>query len=496
MAGKLTARGAESCAKRKGRFLDGDGLFLRILDPGKRAYWVYRYRLNGRDRETSVGAYPATSLADARVKHKQLVASVANKVDPVGDRRAAKEAKTVSDDATFGEVADAYLDRKEKRGELGRSRKHRAQWYSTLASLPTSFRSLPVDQIGPQQVFDTLDERWAKTPETAKRLRGRIEAVLDFARKPENTRPNPAAFSGWLKTKLGSAKKLGKIDPKSGERVERGHFASMDFRDLPPFIARLSEIDSVASRALQFTILTASRTNEALGARWDEINFGEAVWTVPPERMKSGEVHEVPLSNAALAILNVQRERRGNNPHVFPGDRPMRSVGASTMPMMMRRLDAEATVHGFRSSFRVWCSNVAHVEFEVAEAALSHRIGSAVSRAYNRTGMLARRRPMMSAWASLSPAPTPTMLCGSSVARRDQDRHQPSAPPVEGDYGNAVWASNANHGCAGIREASLHSMSAASRAGERRLAFGLYRGGQRRHSEPPLLSAGRAAARS
>jgi hypothetical protein len=119
MAGKLTARGAESCAKRKGRFLDGDGLFLRVLDPGKRAYWVYRYRLNGRDRETSVGSYPAVSLADARVKHKQLVASVASKIDPVGDRRAAKEAKTVSDGAAFGEVADAYLDRKEKRGELG-----------------------------------------------------------------------------------------------------------------------------------------------------------------------------------------------------------------------------------------------------------------------------------------------------------------------------------------------------------------------------------------
>ena len=333
------------------------------------------------------------------MKHTQLRASVAQKVDPVGDRRAAKEAKTVSDAATFGEVADAYLDRQEKRGELGKNPKHRQQWRSTLASLPASFRSLPVDQIGPKQVFDALDPIWADTPETAQRLRGRIATVLDFARKPDDTRPNPAAWSGWLKTKLGTAKKLGKIDPKSGERVERGHYAAMPYEALPAFMARLSEIDSVASRALQFTILTASRTNEALGARWDEINFDEAVWTVPPERMKTGEIHKVPLSDAALAILYAQRERRGNNPHVFPG-RPMRSLGASTMPMMARRLDAEATVHGFRSSFRVWCSNVAHVEFELAEAALSHRIGSAVSRDYNRTTMLARRRPIMSAWAS------------------------------------------------------------------------------------------------
>jgi integrase len=265
-------------------------------------------------------------------------------------------------------------------------------------SLPASFRSLPFDGIGPQQVFDALDERWAKTPETAKRLRGRIEAVLDFARKPEDTRPNPAAFSGWLKVKLGSAKKLGKIDRKTGERVERGHYAAMSHKAVPAFMARLSEIDSVASRALQFTNLTASRTNEALGARWDEINFDEAVWAVPPERMKTGEVHKVPLSDTALAILHAQRETRGANPHVFPG-RPMRPLGASTMPMLMRRLDAEATVHGFRSSFRVWCSNVAHVEFELAELCLSHRIGSKVSRDYNRTTMLERRRPIMSAWA-------------------------------------------------------------------------------------------------
>jgi integrase len=399
MAGKLTARGVGSHAKRKGRYLDGDGLFLRVLDPGKRVYWVYRFRLNGKDRETSIGSYPATSLGEARIKHADLRGAVLRGIDPLGDRRAAKEAKSVSDAATFGEVADAYLDRKEKRRELGKSLKHRQQWRSTLKSLPTSFRSIPVEEIGPQHVFDALDPIWALKPETASRLRGRIEAVLDFARKPDDVKPNPAAFSGWLKVKLGSAKKLGKIDRKTGERVKRDNYAAMPYADVPAFMARLREIDSVASRVLQFTILTAARSGEALGAIWDEISFDKALWTVPPERMKTGEQHEAPLSDAALAILYAQRETRGQNPHVFRGERPMRPLAAMSMPLLARRLGAEATVHGFRTSFRTWCSEVAHAEFEVAEAALSHRVGSAVSRAYNRTSMLDRRRPLMSAWS-------------------------------------------------------------------------------------------------
>jgi integrase len=402
MAGKLTARGVGSHAKRKGRYLDGDGLFLRVLDPGKRVYWVYRFRLNGKDRETSIGSYPATSLAEARIKHADLRSAVLRGIDPLGDRRAAKEAKTVSDAATFGEVADAYLERKEKRGELGKSLKHRRQWRSSLKSLPASFRSLPVEEIGPQHVFDALDPIWAVKPETASRLRGRIEAVLDFARKPDDVKPNPAAFSGWLKIKLGSAKKLGKIDRKTGERVERGHYAAMPYKAIPAFMARLMEIDSVASRVLQFTILTAARSGEALGATWDEISFDEAVWEVSPERMKTGEKHEAPLSDAALAILYAQRKARdvrGQNPHVFPGARPMRPISAMAMLLLARRLGSEATVHGMRTSFRTWCSEVAHAEFEVAEAALSHRVGNAVSRAYNRTSLLERRRPIMQAWS-------------------------------------------------------------------------------------------------
>jgi integrase len=300
--------------------------------------------------------------------------------------------------ATFGEVADAYLERQERRGQLGKNPKHRRQWRATLASLPAWFRSLPVDQIGPQQVFDALDPIWTRTPETGSRLRGRMAAVWDSARAPDDMSANPAAWSDWLKRKLGDPKKLGKTDRLTGERLARGNHAALPYAEIPALMARLKQTPGVAALALQFTILTATRTNETLGMAFDEVDFAKAVWTVPADRMKTGELHEIPLSEATIDILRAQGAQRGENPHVFPG-RPMRPLSNMSMAMVMRRLKIPATVHGFRSSFRTWASEVANVEFEVAEACLSHRIGSAVSRAYNRTKMTERRRPIMSAWA-------------------------------------------------------------------------------------------------
>jgi integrase len=405
MAGKLTARSLESRAKRKGRYSDGDGLFLRVMDPGRKAYWVYRYTLNGKERETSVGSYPAMSLGDARIKHADLRAAVLKGIDLIGDQRKASAAIAAkSGAATFGEVADAYVERQERRGQLGKNPKHRRQWRATLSSLPAWFRSLPVDQIGPQQVFDALDPIWTRTPETGSRLRGRMAAVWDSARAPDDMSANPAAWSDWLKRKLGDPKKLGKTDRLTGERLARGNHAALPYADVPALMARLKEADGAAALALQFTILTATRTNETLGMTFDEIDSDTAdkvVWRIPADRMKTGEVHEVPLSDAALAILRAQEAGRGQNPnpHVFPG-RPMRPMSNMSMAMVMRRLKVPATVHGFRSSFRTWASEVANVEFEVAEACLSHRVGSAVSRAYNRTKMTERRRPIMSAWSS------------------------------------------------------------------------------------------------
>ncbi|HZZ21620.1 MAG TPA: integrase arm-type DNA-binding domain-containing protein [Roseiarcus sp.] len=396
MAGKLTARGAESLAKRRGRYGDGNGLFLRVLDPGKRVYWVYRFTLQGREREMSLGSFPTVSLADARTKHAQLAASVANKIDPLGDRRSAK-AFAPTGTPTFGSVADDYLERQEKRGLLGKNSKHRQQWRSTLTKLPAWFRDLPVTDIGPQQVFDALDPIWDDKPETASRLRGRIATVLDAARGPHDTHPNPAAWSGWLKTKLGNPRKLGKIDRKTGERIKRGNHAAMPFDEVPAFMARLART-SGAALALRLTILTACRTSEVLNMTFDEVNFDTATWTIPEKRMKMEAEHVVPLSDAALAIVKAQHAARdGRNPHVFPG-RPMKPLSNMSMMMLMRRLQVPVTVHGFRSSFRNWAAKQG-VAFEVAEACLAHAVGNAVTRAYLGTTVPELRRPVMINWA-------------------------------------------------------------------------------------------------
>ena len=200
--------------------------------------------------------------------------------------------------------------------------------------------------------------------------------------KPED-RPNPARWKNWLDRKLPKPKKLG----------SRGHHKALDYRDLPALMARLAEIDSAPSKALQLTILTCARTSETLGMTYDEIDFENAIWIIPASRMKMDRKHTVPLSDQAMAILRRQRDERGANPHVFPG-RPQRSLSDMRFAMLMRRLQIDATVHGFRASARSWMADQG-VQFEVAEAALAHTVGNAVVAAYQRSSMLDLRRPVL-----------------------------------------------------------------------------------------------------
>jgi integrase len=324
MAGKLTARGVESLAKRKGRFGDGDGLYLRVLDPMKRVYWTYRYRLNGVDRERSIGAYPEMSLAEARAKHAEWRALVLKGIDPVGDKRAAESTAMLGgrmSKPTFGIIA---IDHVETHESAWRSRKHGRQWRQTLSQYCQSIWSKPVDEIATQDVLACLKPIWNMKPVTASRLRGRIETIIDAAQALGHIGPNvanPARWKGHLQRLL----------PKPA-KLTHGHHAAMPYAQLPAFMTRLSASDNDAARALRLTILTACRTSEVLGAKWEEIDFGAAIWRIPPSRMKIGEAHDVPLSNAAIAILRVQYDERGSNPHVFPG-RPMRPL--STMAMSM-----------------------------------------------------------------------------------------------------------------------------------------------------------------
>ena len=389
----LTVLGLKSLLKKPGRHADGGGLYFRVVGKageGKaKAYFVFRYRLHATERETSLGVYPELGLEEARVKHAELRKLVkVDKVDPLAKRQAAKTALTLpSGKPTFGEVADRYLAVHET---SWRNPKHARQWQVTLTSYCESIRKKPVDQITTDDVLGVLEPLWPTIPETASRLRGRIERVLNAARARGHIGKdvaNPARWKDHLDELLPKPKKL-----------TRGHHAAMPYAELPAFMARLAGIDSDASRALQLTILTASRTSEVLRMTFDEFDLDKAVWTVPAARMKMAKPHDVPLSDATLDILRRQCTERGNNPHVF-GGRPMRPLSGMAMAMMLRRLNTPVTVHGFRSSFRDWAAEQG-VAFDLAEASLAHAIGSNVTRSYLRTSMLELRRPVLQKWAN------------------------------------------------------------------------------------------------
>jgi integrase len=252
-------------------------------------------------------------------------------------------------------------------------------------------RALPVDMVDTQAVLSVLHPLWQKLPETASRLRGQIEAVLDAARAKGHigrNEANPARWRGHLDKLLAKRQKL------SG-----GHHAALPFRDVPAFIGQLRGRDATAALALEFTILTAARSGEVLGALWDEIDLKACVWTVPAASMKAGREHRVPLSTRALAIVkSIKAAKTG--PFVFAGQRLGKGLSGMAMVMLLRRLEADVTVHGFRSSFRDWAGEMTAFPREIAEAALAHVAGDATERAYRRADALEKRRELMTAWAN------------------------------------------------------------------------------------------------
>ena len=395
---KLRQDDLRALLKTPGRHGDGQGLFFRTLGDNK-AYWVFRYRIGGKEREKSIGPYPEVSLGEARIKHAALRAQVLNdKIDPVGEKRAAKAARAhAASVPSFGEMADQYIASHEA---SWKNPKHRDQWVMTLGKYCSAIRDTPVDKVDAKAVLRVLQPIWTNTPETASRLRGRIEAVLASAQVAghiDPDRPNPARWKGWLAQMLPDPKKLG----------ERGNHASMPWADVPAFFAKLWDAPGSAAKALAFAILTCARTSEVIGMTFDEIDGldgDKPTWIVPKERMKMSREHRVPLSDVAVVILRDMIAERssskaGPHPFVFPSTLPRKPLSNMGMAMTMRRLGAGAfTVHGFRSSARSWMADHG-VEFEVAEQCLAHAVGNAVAQAYLRTTMVERRRPVMAAWA-------------------------------------------------------------------------------------------------
>jgi integrase len=396
---KPTKDSLKTLIDKRGRHSFGDGLFFRTLGQG-RAYWVYRYRakVDGRsvEREFSIGPHPEVDYDKARVEHAKLRKRVvADKADPLAEKRAAKEAEAIAKRGkkTFGEIADGYVEAK---GSQWRSAKHRDQWILTLSARYIGpLRDMPVDEIEKKAVLQVLEPMWERMPETASRIRGRIEMVLNRARALDlidENRANPARWKGHLDQLLPNPTKV---------NGGRGHHAAMPYADVPAFMAKLAEAPDTPSRALALAVLCAARRGEILGAKWDEIDFNSALWTVPPSRMKANKAHRVPLSAPALAILKRQFALRGKNPFVFPGARPLRPVSPGMFALIMERLGAEAaTPHGFRSAFRDWAGDETSFPREVAETALAHGVGDETEQAYRRSDALQKRRDLMAAWAA------------------------------------------------------------------------------------------------
>jgi integrase len=383
----------KAALKKKGRHRIEKGLALKVVDD-ERAYFIARYRFGGKERETSLGSAYEITLADAKAKHLAIKNTLTNeKRDPLAGRgKAASEFSVTSGVPTFGQCADQYVATHEKSWVSAR---HARQWVMTLGVYCKPIRDLPVDQVDAKTVLKALEPVWTRAPETASRLRARIEAVLASAQVAgyiDPDKPNPARWKHWLDHMLPNPKKLG----------DRRHHAAMPYRDIPAFVARLRRLTGTTARALEFLILTASRTGEVIDMPWSEVDLDAATWTIPAARMKMKRDHAVPLSGRAIEILRERLGQRSENsfglhPFVFEGGRPRRGLSNMAFLELLRGLKIPVTAHGFRSSFRSWCADRA-VAFEVAESCLAHSSSSIVE-AYQRSSMLERRRPIMSAWA-------------------------------------------------------------------------------------------------
>lgn len=361
-----------------GRHSDGGGLYL-FIDPHGRRRWIFMYARDGKRTELGLGGGRDLSLANARTEATKLREILATGGDPKVER--------AKDDhiPTFGEAADTYV---EAMAPSWRNAKHSAQWKMTLTKYAKPMRGKPVNKIDTQDVLDVLQALWKRTPETAERLRGRIENVLDAAKaKGHRAGENPARWRGHLDQLL----------PKR-QRLSRGHHTALSYDAMPDFMTGLRGRPAVAARALEFAILTAARSGEVLGAQWDEIDMEKKVWIIPATRMKAAREHRVPLSPRAFEIVEAMA-MLGSAGHVFPGPKPNKPLSSMAMAMLLRRMKAEITVHGFRSTFRDWASETTGFSHEVCEMALAHTIANKAEAAYRRGDLFDKRRKLMEAWA-------------------------------------------------------------------------------------------------
>jgi integrase len=402
MARTLNRLPAVTVASRKkpGYYADGGNLYLRVA-PGGSKGWIFRFTIGGRTRDAGLGSYPAVSLVEAREEADKCRRQVAAGIDPIEARNAQHAALRVeaAQAMTFEQCAKAYI----ASHEAGwKNDKHRAQWRSTLATYVNPVvGALPVKAIDTGLVMAILEPIWTAKPETASRVRGRIEVILSWAKvRGYRDGENPAQWRGHLDHLLPAKSKVRKVM----------HHSALPYADMPKFIRLLREQSSHSARALEFLILTASRTSEALGVVWSEIDLQRRLWTIPADRMKAGKEHRVPLSGRAREILSEMAEARHSD-FVFPGTKLGRPLSQMALAMLLRRMGyGHVTVHGFRSTFRDWAAECTAFPGEAAEMALAHAVSDAVEAAYRRGDMLEQRRNLMQAWAEYCLEPPRSLL--------------------------------------------------------------------------------------
>jgi len=406
---RLSTRFVETA--RPGFHADGNGLYLNVSPRGAKR-WTFIFQWRKKRSEMSLGSAEDLSLGDARERAADARRMVRSGTNPIAARKHRSGSDTDKPaPVTFGAFAEELLNTIE--GEF-RNEKHKAQWRATLSLVRDpktggfttgghclSLRDLPLDAIGTDEVLAVLQPIWSTKAETAARVRGRIERVLDAAKaRGLRSGENPARWRGHLSALL----------PKR-QRLLRGHYAALPYADVPAFVARLrtERRDAMAALALEWTILSAARSGEALGATLGEIDREAKVWTIPATRMKAGREHRVPLMPRMLEILAVTDKVRGDSDYLFPGPRPKKPLSKAAMTMLLRRMKVkDVTVHGFRSAFRDWVGEETLYRPDLAEAALAHVVGDATVRAYRRGDALEARRTLMAAWADFVAGKAPT----------------------------------------------------------------------------------------
>jgi integrase len=373
-------------------FADGLGLYLQVARNGSRS-WTLRYRIGGRRRYLGLGALPSVSLADARERAAAARLILQDGRDPIEVKRGQRAAThlTAAKVMTFSKVAAAYVDA------------HKAGWTTkTAGSIAAAIQTyanptigaLPIGEIDTGLVMQVLEPIWTTKSETANRLRQYLEAILDFAKvRGHRSGENPARWKGHLDHILPAKSKVAPVQ----------NLKALPYAEVGAFMARLRELPSIDARALEFAILTAARSGEVLGAKWEEIDLRAKLWTVPAQRMKARRDHRVPLAPAVVALLGAFP-----GPHIgplFPGRKAGTSINRTRLLAVLRQLNPDVTVHGFRSAFRDWAGDRTAFARETIEAALAHAVGDRTEAAYRRGDALEKRRKLMEAWGTFCSMP-------------------------------------------------------------------------------------------